>query len=64
LGYTFPASLVSKFGMAGFRIYTNASNLFSIDNVRRLEIDPEITSASGLVYPQQKLLNFGFDITF
>jgi hypothetical protein len=32
--------------------------------VRDLEIDPEISSANGLVYPQARLYNFGFNVTF
>jgi hypothetical protein len=35
-----------------------------MDNVKDLEIDPEITSTGGLVYPQQKLLTFGFNVSF
>jgi len=29
-----------------------------------LEIDPEIVSSNGLVYPQQKLYTFGFSLSF
>ncbi|MBF9252830.1 TonB-dependent receptor [Pontibacter sp. 172403-2] len=63
LGYSFPQSLIEKAGITGLRVYANASNLFSIDNVKELEIDPEISSGNGLVYPQQRLYNFGFNLT-
>jgi TonB-linked SusC/RagA family outer membrane protein len=63
LGYNIPQVLLDKVGMSGLRIYANASNLFSIDNVKDLEIDPEISSGNGLVYPQQRLFNFGFNLT-
>lgn len=63
LGYNLPQNLLEKFGITGLRIYANGSNLFSIDNVRDLEIDPEISSGNGLVYPQQRLYNFGFNLT-
>ena len=63
LGYSFPETMMDKIGITGLRIYANASNLFSIDNVKDLEIDPEISSGNGLVYPQQRLYNFGFNLT-
>ncbi len=64
LGYNIPGRLISRFGMSRFRIYTNATNLFTFDNVKQFEIDPEITSGGGLVYPPQKLITFGVNITF
>ncbi|MFT3824807.1 MAG: TonB-dependent receptor [Chitinophagaceae bacterium] len=64
LGYTLPAKLTKKYGVGNMRIYINGTNLFSFDNVKDLQIDPEISSANGLVYPQQKLLNVGFNVSF
>ena len=64
LGYTIPQQILDRFGVSRLRVYANASNLFSIDNVKDLEIDPEISSSSGLVYPQQRLFNFGFNLSF
>ncbi|MDQ3292680.1 MAG: TonB-dependent receptor [Bacteroidota bacterium] len=60
LGYTVPQKLINKVGITNLRVYANASNLFSIDNTKDFGIDPEISSANGLVYPQQRLFNFGF----
>jgi hypothetical protein len=42
----------------------NGTNLFSFDNVKDMEIDPEISSTNGLVYPQQKLVTLGVNMTF
>ncbi|HMF72424.1 MAG TPA: SusC/RagA family TonB-linked outer membrane protein [Flavitalea sp.] len=64
LGYDLPKTLLKRVGTSRVRIYVNATNLFTIDNVSDLEIDPEITSSGGLVYPQQKLLTFGFNVSF
>ncbi len=61
LGYNFDQKIFKKLGL---RVYVNASNLFSIDNVKKYEIDPEISSGNALVYPQQRLFNAGFNITF
>ncbi|HEV7381910.1 MAG TPA: TonB-dependent receptor [Dyadobacter sp.] len=64
LGYSFNQKVFKKLGSNGLRVYVNASNLFSIDNVKKYEIDPEISSGNALVYPQQRLFNAGFNITF
>ncbi|GGM75036.1 SusC/RagA family TonB-linked outer membrane protein [Dyadobacter beijingensis] len=64
LGYSFDQNISKKLGLSALRIYVNASNLFSIDNVKKYEIDPEISSGNALVYPQQRLFNAGFNLTF
>ncbi|WP_345270556.1 SusC/RagA family TonB-linked outer membrane protein [Nibrella viscosa] len=63
LGYSLPKTLLNRFGVNGLRVYVNGTNLFSIDNVGALEIDPEISSNGALVYPQQRLYNAGFSLT-
>jgi len=63
LGYNFPKAWLKRWGINGFRIYANGTNLFSLDNVKKYEIDPEISSTNGLVYPQQRLYNFGFNLS-
>jgi TonB-linked SusC/RagA family outer membrane protein len=64
LGYDLPKSIISRIGAKKLRFYVNATNLITLDNVNKLEIDPEITSGGGLVYPPQKLLTFGFNLSF
>jgi hypothetical protein len=65
VGYSLPKSILAKLGgIANIRVYVNGSNLFSLDNMRKFEIDPEVSSSSALVYPQAKLFNTGFNITF
>ena len=44
VGYSFPKQLISRFGISAFRVYVNGTNLFSFDNVKEFEIDPEISS--------------------
>ncbi len=63
LGYRLSPSALDKIGITALRIYANGTNLFSFDNVKEFGIDPEIGAANGLVYPQQRLFNFGFSIT-
>ena len=64
IGYDLPKGLLKRIGTSRLRFYVNFTNLFTIDNVSDLEIDPEITSSGGLVYPQQKLTTFGFNASF
>ncbi|MEI9946127.1 MAG: TonB-dependent receptor [Chitinophagaceae bacterium] len=64
IGYTIPKNIISKFGASALKFYVNATNLFTFDNMKKWELDPEITSGGGLVYPQQKLITFGFNVTF
>jgi len=64
LAYNFSKTLVKKMGLSALRVYVNGTNLFSFDNVKEFEIDPEISSSNGLVYPQQRLYNFGFNVSF
>lgn len=63
LGYSFPATLLKKVSINTLRVYVNGTNLFSIDNVKEYEIDPEISATNGLIYPQQKIYTLGFNLT-
>ena len=63
LGYRLQPAALDKIGITNLRIYASGTNLFSFDNVKEFGIDPEIGAANGLVYPQQRLFNFGFNIT-
>jgi len=60
IGYNLPETLLKKIRIEGLRVYTNISSLFSIDNVAKYDIDPEINVNSGLTVPQTRVFNFGF----
>lgn len=64
LGYTLPKSLINKIRAEKLRVYINASNLLSFDNVGKYEIDPEIDANAAVVYPQQRTVLVGFSVTF
>lgn len=64
LGYTVPAALTQKVKIEKLRFYVNTYNMFSLDNVKSLGIDPEVAEENGLAYPQSKLVNLGFNLTF
>ena len=64
LGYTFPRKWFRKVGITKLRAYLFGQNLFSIDNLNDLDIDPEITSEAGLMYPTNRMYGAGIKLTF
>jgi len=72
LGYTLPASTISKLHISGLRLYVSAFNLFTITKVK--DYDPEGTNASGQYggaqygsgqfYPEQRIINIGANVKF
>ncbi|WP_240410102.1 SusC/RagA family TonB-linked outer membrane protein [Flavisolibacter nicotianae] len=63
LGYNLPASLLSKAGMQGLRVYVNAYNLLTY-SPKFKDFDPELGTGSGQGYPLQKTINLGASVTF
>ncbi|MDB5013224.1 MAG: putative TonB dependent receptor outer membrane protein, partial [Daejeonella sp.] len=64
LGYTLPKSWVSRVKMQKARVYVNGYNLFSFDNLKEYQVDPEVADDNGLQFPQSKVVNVGVNITF
>jgi TonB-linked SusC/RagA family outer membrane protein len=62
LGFTLPTDITEKYGIANFRLYLSAFNLFTITKFK--DFDPETDSENGQFYPQQKIVNFGFNVQF
>jgi len=62
LGYTLPKDITEKYGVSSFRLYLSAFNLFTLTKVK--DFDPEGSSENGQFYPQQKIVNFGFNVQF
>ncbi|GHT16969.1 SusC/RagA family TonB-linked outer membrane protein [Bacteroidia bacterium] len=65
LGYTLPASIISKVGISKARIYVQAQNLLTITGYDGL--DPETSTRTGVDWtgmPQQKVFTFGVNVTF
>ncbi len=63
LGYSIPRRWIERAGLTGLRVFASGTNLFSFDNVKGFEVDPEIASTNGLVYPQQQLYTFGINLS-
>jgi TonB-linked outer membrane protein, SusC/RagA family len=63
-GYTVPKNIVKKMGMQKIRLYTSMQNLFSIDNLGDVKVDPELSSGSGVQYPTNRVISLGCNLTF
>jgi TonB-linked SusC/RagA family outer membrane protein len=63
LGYSLPASLLRRIKVQRARFYVNAYNLFSIDNLREFQVDPEVIDDNGLEFPQNRVINIGLNIS-
>ncbi len=66
VGYSIPASLLSKAKVSRARIYLSGENIFTATKLRSDYIDPEQASSevNGRVYPFSKTFSFGLDVTF
>ena len=64
LGYNLPKSLLQRINCQNLRLYVNGYNLFSLDNLARYQIDPEISLDSALVSPNLRTITLGVNLTF
>ncbi len=64
LGYTLPSQLTERWGFKNIRVFSMVQNVFSIDNLGKMKIDPEITAESGVQYPTNRVINVGLNLTF
>ncbi|MGN6352016.1 MAG: SusC/RagA family TonB-linked outer membrane protein [Parafilimonas sp.] len=63
IGYNLPHTLLKKLGgINDFRIYVNGYNLLTWDKFKIM--DPEASNAAGDYYPQTRVYNIGFNLTF
>lgn len=62
IGYNLPASVIERAKIGSLRVYLNGLNLFTVS--QNPVFDPEATTGSGVYYPQTRVLNAGFSLTF
>ena len=62
IGYNLSPERRKRVGISNFRVYANGLNLITWDKMKIW--DPESVSGSGQYYPQARLLNLGFRVTF
>ncbi|ASZ13993.1 TonB-dependent receptor [Chitinophaga pendula] len=66
IAYTLPKRWVQAIRLNQVRVYANGSNLYTWMFGRNLyDVDPEVSSnTEGGVYPNQKVYNFGLNVSF
>jgi len=73
IGYTVPTDIIDVVGARDLRVYVRGTNLFSIDNTREFDLDPESTGrgpfggnsgGSGLQYPKTQEYTVGVNLSF
>jgi hypothetical protein len=64
VGYTLPKAITQKATVTSCRFYVNGTNLFSLDNLRRIGLDPENNDTNGLGYPNNRIVTLGVNLTF
>lgn len=62
LGYTLNKAILKQIGVDKVRFFASGFNLLTISQIK--EFDPEVESANGNYYPQQRTINFGMNLTF
>lgn len=73
LGYNVPKRWLDQIRVSQVRIYAAATNLFTLDKLKKYNIDPEtpsfnasgsLAAHTGRYYPQQKTISFGAIVSF
>jgi len=62
LGYNLSDLVKRRVGISSLRVYVNCLNLFTVDKLKIL--DPESINGNGQYYPQSRVINAGFSLTF
>jgi TonB-linked SusC/RagA family outer membrane protein len=62
IGYDVPRKWLQKVRISSLRLYANGNNLITIDKLKWF--DPEGIATFGDFYPQSKVYNLGFTLTF
>jgi len=62
LAYNFPSKWIEQLGLSKFKVYVNALNLFTWS--KNDIYDPESNSSAFRDYPQSRVINTGFSLTF
>lgn len=63
IGYTIPASVFKKWNLKNVRVYANGYNIGLIYVALPVFVDPESAVSTTVgEYPQQRIINFGFQV--
>ena len=62
IAYNLPVGIIKKIGISSTRVYISGTNLFTLDKIKIL--DPENANSNGEIYPLQRTVNLGINVTF
>lgn len=62
IGYSIPSGITERLNLEKVRLYVSGSNLFTLDHLEYL--DPEMPDVNQGYYPQQRVIEFGLNLTF
>ncbi|MCD0470436.1 TonB-dependent receptor [Flavobacterium sp. JAS] len=62
ISYVLPEKSLSRFGVLNMRVYAGGTNLFSIDQMKKYNLDPETNNTTGVNYPQTRIYRVGMTI--
>lgn len=63
IGYSLPKNFIRSIGFTSFRIYAEGSNIFTVSELTKYNIDPEQPGVNNGYYPQQKTFSLGVNVT-
>lgn len=63
LAYQFPNRIIDKLGVESLRFFVAGTNLFTISTLDKYGVDPEVQSGSLMVYPQQRTVSVGLNLS-
>ena len=64
IGYDFSKPILHKLGFTQLRVYLSGTNLFTVSTLDKYKIDPEVQSGNISVYPQQRTISLGLNMSF
>ncbi|MEX2564985.1 MAG: SusC/RagA family TonB-linked outer membrane protein, partial [Cyclobacteriaceae bacterium] len=64
LGYNLPLVFTERVFIKSARVFIGATNVFTISELNRWDLDPEIPSGRGSYYPQVSMYSLGANIRF
>jgi TonB-linked SusC/RagA family outer membrane protein len=62
ISYVLPQNTLAKYGISHTRFYAGGTNLFSIDHMKKYNLDPETNNKTGINYPQTRIFRIGLSI--
>jgi TonB-linked SusC/RagA family outer membrane protein len=63
-GYEVSEQILNKLGVDKLRIFVAGTNLLTLSSLSKYKLDPETPSGTIMVYPQQRTISVGLNLSF